>query len=125
MEREPKPDAVILSMRTKVFLGGLCFFLVLAIAAYPTLPRVTSAIGALGQNDESNWTEDDPENEPEPGITGEIGLEWVAEYGEANVIIGLVPDPDGGAVMAFTVNKWDMEEPTQFLRTIRIDGEGT
>ncbi len=40
---------LVLSMRTKVVLGGLCFFLVLAVLAYPGVPHVAEAIRGMAQ----------------------------------------------------------------------------
>lgn len=37
------------SMETKMVLGGICFFLVLAALAYPGVPHVAEAIRRLGQ----------------------------------------------------------------------------
>ncbi len=60
-ERDKDPHRLVLSMRTKVSIGGLCFLLVVGLTMYGNLPQATEAFRSVAaQGEPPGQNEGDP-----------------------------------------------------------------
>jgi len=77
LEERDRSERLVLSMRTKLSIGGLCFFTVIVLLAYTTTPYVATALRSLGQ----------------PGVEGP-GNESIQEKDPGNESIQGNPDEE-------------------------------
>ena len=79
-EEEDDGSRWVLSMRTKLSLGGFCFFITMVLVAYTTLPYVLVVSGTIGEGPQINQSDEEP-------IGGESLTEGISETVGSEILI--------------------------------------
>ncbi len=94
IEGDPDTHKWVLSMRARISIGGLCFFLFIGLLAYTNAPHFVQALHGLGQG----------EIPSDGGNVSGPELVWDRIYGEHRIdrVTGIVQHQDGGLILAQT-----------------------
>ncbi len=99
IEGDLDTQRLVLSMRARISIGGLCFFLFIGLLAYTNAPHFAQALQGLGQDEALN----------DGGNVSGPELVWSRTYGEHRIdrVTGIARHQDGGYVVAQTRFNYD------------------